>query len=183
MNENDKLIIYPNKMRMIVSIIGALLVSLMYLILLFVPIFLYTHNGIGIIIDSIFILIGFVGFIFYGFITIHLINTLISKKEILIVDKKGIKDNSLHIAKEYFIPWDDIEKLFIGSSLGQKLIELKIKNEETHVNSFNWWRKMMLKTNKYFGIQTFSIGLFTTGVQPKDALPKIQELLKKYKKN
>ena len=182
MNKTNELKIYPSEVRIIIHIIGFLLGAIISLVLSIRSIF---KLFIFIDIIDIFILIfsallGVCLFLFFGYITIYLIKTLKSKKPITIFDKKGICDNVFHIARETFIPWKDIEKIYIGSILGIKTIEIKIKNEEEYLNNFNWWRKMIIESNKYFRIQYFNIGFFTAGIQSNDILSIILELFKKY---
>lgn len=84
------------------------------------------------------------------------IDKMFKSKELLIVNEKGITDNSFFVAIGLFISWEDIEEIYMDSSIFMgKVIELKIKNEEKYLNNFHWWEQKLFKFNKYVRHQIF----------------------------
>jgi hypothetical protein len=184
MNENKKIIVHKDKLRGIIYTIGSLLGIIMYFYLIFLTIeltlliMLYGLYDIEYFILITFgFIIGFIGLIYFVYITI----SLITRKKMLIVDEQGITDNSTYAAFG-FVPWNEIEKIYIDPFLGMKMIELKIKNEEKYLNNYTWWKKELMKLNKIIGHQPFCIGFFTAKVQPEEILQQIQELFEQYTK-
>lgn len=116
-----------------------------------------------------------IGFLFFGYCSFYIIKRAISGKDILIVDEKGITDNSSALAFG-FIPWTDIDDIYIDSDMGNQFIELVINNEEYYLQKLSGIKKQAILTNKKMGHQVVCITLNSSGISPKALLPKIHEM-------
>jgi hypothetical protein len=162
-----------------ILIIGSLLFLGLVIISLSMLLSGIIDNNSDLIFFIIIFLVGSSGFIFY----IYMIISLKKRKKLLIIDEKGIIDNSTY-AGFGFVPWNEIEKIYIDSFFGYKYIELKIKNEKKYLDKFTWWKKQVLKNNKrLFGHQPFCISFHNTKIQPENIFPQIQELFEKFEPN
>lgn len=140
-----------------------------------------------------------IGIIFFGFATLYLIYRTITKKELVIVDENGITDNS-SAASIWFIPWNDIKNIEIKSTETQKInslltpqskkaiekqkfISLTLNNEEKYLEQIPQWKRMLLLSNKQFGLGIVNITLVGTGVDVYEFYQKIiryREIIQKY---
>lgn len=85
--------------------------------------------------------------VFFGSISLYSIKKLTSKKSGLIINNKGITDNSSALAVG-FIPWRDIIEIKIAQVKNQKFVILIVKNPEHYINRFsNILSKSVLKLN------------------------------------
>ena len=143
--------------------------------------------------------IAIIWILFFGFATIFLIYRTIAKKELVIVDKNGITDNS-SAASIWFIPWNDICNIEIKSTETQKInwlltaqskkaienqkfISVSINNEEKYLEQISQWKKMLLLSNKQLGLGIVNITLVGTGVDINEFYQKIiryREIIQKY---
>ena len=134
-------------------------------------------------------IIAIIWILFFGFATIFLIYRTIAKKELVIVDKNGITDNSSAVSI-WFIPWNDISNIEIKSTETQKInwlltaqskkaienqkfISVSINNEEKYLEQISQWKKMLLLSNKQLGLGTVNITLVGTGVDINEFYQKI----------
>lgn len=96
------------------------------------------------------IIIGILGTMFFGACLFFIVNRFIHPIEILIIDDRGITDNSTATSVG-FIGWMDIEDIFITSQFMQKFISIKLKEESNILNKNKGLNKGYLKfSNKYF---------------------------------
>ena len=134
-------------------------------------------------------IIAIIWILFFGFATIFLIYRTIAKKELVIVDKNGITDNS-SAASIWFIPWNDISNIEIKSTEtqkfnslltpqskeaieNQKFISVSLYNEEKYLEQISQWKKMLLLSNKQLGLGIVNITLVGTGVDINEFYQKI----------
>lgn len=182
---NDTIVVKQSKKGTILYSIGAILMSLASLLLVFVnfrsedgSLSILTQNDILYILLKVILVIGF---FFFGICFIFILKRAKEGKEILVVNNEGITDNSSALAFG-FIPWSDIDKVYIDSVMGNQFIELVINNEDKYISTLNGIKKNLVLTNKKMGHQLVCISLNSTGVSPQTILPKIQEIFKKVKK-
>jgi hypothetical protein len=153
---------------------GAFVMSLLCLLLVFMNFgsISGTFNLLVYILDKVILVFGFV---FFGYSFIYYLKRANSGKEILIVDEKGITDNSSALACG-FIPWRDIDNIYIASSMGNQFIELVLNNEEHYLKKLKGIKKLAVLINKKMKHQVVCITLNSTGISPKKLLPRIQEM-------
>ena len=166
--EEKEFIIYQNKK-------GNIVYSLLSFILAIIAILsLFVHFDINIILEIIMKIILSFGVFFFGYAGIYLIRRMKNNKEMLIINNKGITDNSSAISIG-FIPWEEIEDAYIGSSVGNEFIELKIKNEEKYLKNLPFFKKLLINANKKMGYEIVCITLNTTNYSVREVLIKINE--------
>jgi len=144
-------------------------------------------------------IIAIIGILFFGFATIFLIYRTIAKKELVIVDRNGITDNSSSVSI-WFIPRNDISNIEIKSTEtqkfnslltpqskeaieNQKFISVSLYNEEKYLEQIPQWKKMLLLSNKQLGLGIVNITLVGTGVDINEFYQKIiryREIIQKY---
>ena len=181
---NEAIIIPQKKGGSFLYAIGAFSFSLLSLLFIFIdfsassgllrPI---TQNTVGyIILKTVF---G-VGFLFFGYGFFYFLKRARQRKAILLVDDRGITDNSSAIAFG-FIPWSDINDIYLDSVWNNTFIELVLRNENEYINRSTGFRRMMILANKKMKHQSVCITLNGTGVSPYDVFPQIQEIFIKAK--
>lgn len=187
MEQNEQLVIYQNKKGNVIYISMAILMTLLCFVLMLFDYRnadsdyylgkIFTSSTPGIILLKAVMLIGI---IFFGYAAIYFIKRVKAKKALFIVDDKGITDNSSAIALG-FIPWQDIERIFIGSQQGNKFIELQIKDEDKYLKNLSVIKRKTIEANKKPGHQIVCITLNGSGISPENILPEIQALFIKYR--
>jgi hypothetical protein len=165
---------------------GAFAMSLISLLLVFVN-FRPLHGLFGLLfqISIIYILFKVIlafGFVFFGYCFLFFLKRARSGKDILIVDEKGITDHSSALAFG-FIPWSDIDRIYIDSSMGNQFLELVLINEEHYLSKLRGLKRQAALANKKLKHQIVCISLNSTGVSPMDLLPSIQELFEQSRSN
>lgn len=139
---------------------------------------IFIHiKGVNLILQIIIKIIYLIDICFFGYGCIFFIKKNKKKQEILIINDKGITDNSTAISLG-FIPWEDIENVYIDGVLGNQFIELKIKNEEKYLKNINFMKKILINLNKKMGHQIVCITLNTTNYSLDYVLEKIKEYRK-----
>lgn len=182
---NEPIIVKQSLKGNILYVFGALIMCLLSLLLVFMDLRVsegllgvITQNNVLYIILKVVFVIGFLFFV-YGFF--FLIKRAKAQKDILIVDEKGILDNSSALAFG-FIPWEDVEKIYIDSVMGNYFIEIVLKNEEYYLQKLKGIKKLLVLSNKNMGHQLVCITLNSTGVSPDELLPKMLEKFEQFKR-
>lgn len=181
---DDSIIVKQSLKGNIAYIFGALAMSLLALFFVFVE-FRSLERGLNLffIINVVYILYKLLlafGFVFFGFCSLYYIKRAISGKNILVVDENGITDNSSLLAFG-FIPWKDIDNIYIDSSVGNEFIELVLNNEEYYRKKLHGLKKLAVSANKKMKHQMVCITLNSTGISPKTLLPKIHKMFEQSK--
>lgn len=151
--------------------------------------FLYICGALGMVLLSLFILfgdltenslkrtlfkvIGVLGFLFFSYCSIFLIKKTLSGKALLMVTADGITDNSSAVAFG-FIPWSDIERIYLGSMMDNVFIEVQLKNEEDYIGKLRGIKKQAVLANRRMGHQAVCITLNSSGVSPQDLIGELQ---------
>lgn len=140
-----------------------------------------------------------IGIPFFGYGTIILIKRIITRNELVVVDKNWITDNSSAVSI-WFIPWNDISNIEIKSTEtqkfnslltpqsketieNQKFISVSLYNEEKYLEQIPQWKRMLLLSNKQLGLGIVNITLVGTGVDINEFYEKIIEYIKLKKLN
>lgn len=161
--EKDRLVIKKNMKKNIKYFLVSMIFVIIGLGYVFVDI-----NDIGMV------LIGIVAIIFFGFSALFFIKKSLENKDMVVVDKYGITDNSSAISLG-FIAWEDIEDIYFDSALGNGFILIKLKDEEKYLQKVSTYKQKLLQSSKEMGYEIVSISLNLTNVDPKVFLQKILE--------
>ena len=183
---NEPITVKQNLKGNIVYIFGSFVMSMIALLLAFVDfrsfegIFkvLFQINIFYILYKAILV----IGFLFFGYCSFYYLKRAKSGKDILIVDEKGVTDNSSALAFG-FIPWMDIDNIYIDSSMGNEFIELVLNNEEYYLKKLHGLKKLVVLGNKKMKHQPVCITLNSTGISPSTLLAKIYEMFEQSKLN
>ena len=167
--EKDEFVIYQNTKGNILYSIGSFLFTIIGILGLFI-----FFQDMELVMQIILKAILFIGIIFFGYGSIYFLKRMKTKKEMLIVNSKGITDNTSAISLG-FIPWEDIEDVYVDGVLGNNFNELKIKNEEKYLNNISFIKKLLINSNKKMGHQIVCITLNTTNYSINEVMEKIKE--------
>jgi len=114
------------------------------------------------------------GVVFFALCTLAIIKVRFKNRNVLIVNNEGITDYSSSIALG-FIPWSDVEELYITKVNDVKFIEVAIKNEERYLEKLKGWQRKAIGINRKMGQQVVLINLTFTGHDPEEVLNVMQE--------
>ena len=114
----------------------------------------------------------FIGVFFFGCVLIFICKRAKSGKVILIVDERGITDHS-NACSFGFIPWEDIEWIYLDSILDNRFIEIEIKEQQKYLERLPVWKQEVVLKNQNLGHQMVCITLNSTGISPESLLPQI----------
>lgn len=95
-------------------------------------------------------------------------------KAILVVDEKGVTDNSSSISFG-FIPWGDIDEVRVDAVFGNNCIELLLNNENDYIAKLSGLKNRRSSRIKKWATAV-CITLNSTGVDPRALLPGIQKI-------
>ncbi|SEW46610.1 STM3941 family protein [[Clostridium] fimetarium] len=182
---NEPIIVKQSLSGNILYALGALIMSSLSLCLVILNfsqmegiLGLLSQNIIFYVLSKSIMAFGFLFFLYCFFI---IIKKAILGNNILIVDEKGITDNSSIIAFG-FIPWADIDKIYIESFMGNDFIELVLNNEDYYIKKINGIKRKAISTNKKMGLQAVCITLNSSGISPYMLFPKIKRIFQQAKK-
>lgn len=169
--QEDKIVVTSSLWRSILLIIGSLIMTIGCL---------YASTAWDAwIFEKI---IAIIAIIFFGLGTIYLIYRTIAKKELIIIDKNGITDNSSAVSF-WFIPWNDICNIEITDVKNEKFITLSLNNEDKYLEGTSKVKKTLALTNRSLGYGMVNITLVGTGVDVYEFYQKIIEYIKLKKLN
>lgn len=118
----------------------------------------------------------FIGLIFFGFGTLFLIFRTIINKNLIVVDKNGITDNTSAIALG-FIEWEDILDIRLNAiddeKTGGSFVTLILADEEKYLNRVSPMKKPMLLASIKMGYSIANISLNSTGVPIEEFYKKL----------
>lgn len=173
-SEEDKYIdkefvIYQSKKGNIIYGLGSLILCLGSVL------GLILHNQYINLLYQIVLKIGcFCGVFFFGFGAIYCFKRMNKKNVFLAINEEGITDHTTAISLG-FIPWKDIENVYVGTVFGEKFIELKIKYEDKYLQNLNFIKKMFIYGQKRMGHQIACITLNTTSYSISEVLTVINQ--------
>lgn len=121
------------------------------------------------------------GFFFFGIIGVYFIKRNKKNREVLIADHNGIIDNSTMISFG-FIPWKDINRVYVNNCLKQYFIELEIKDEQKYLKKISWWKRLVAAANKAMGHQIVCITLNATEADLGDTVSHMEAIFINAKK-
>jgi hypothetical protein len=181
---NEPVVVNQRLKGNILYAFGALVMCLLSILLVFID--FRSSQGIlkvltysTIVYYSLKVILA-IGFLFFGYTFLFILKKARSGKDILIVDEKGITDHSSALAFG-FIPWMDIDNIYIDSVRGNQFIELVLNNEEHYLQNLSGLKKHAILANKKMGLQVVCITLNSSGISPKELFPKIIEIFEQSK--
>lgn len=96
-------------------------------------------------------------------------------KAFLIADDHGITDNSSALSFG-LIPWSDIRRIYIGSVMNQRFIEVEIPDEDSYIGRLAPWEQKAIQANRGMGHEIVCITLNATGISPETILAELLRL-------
>ncbi|OCK50459.1 hypothetical protein BA768_04700 [Chryseobacterium sp. CBo1] len=148
-NESQQIEIPLSKVKIGLLCLGALLfVALGLLLIIYEPQSINYSNRHSWIMRPFFrFLAGLLFVIFFGFALVILFIRLFNKNPGLIINEKGIIDNT-SIFGLGFIPWKDIRDIKIVKINNGNFILVLLKNPSYYINStIHWLKRKSLKTS------------------------------------
>ncbi|KUJ51614.1 hypothetical protein AR685_08165 [Chryseobacterium sp. JAH] len=145
----DTVVIPLSRIKMTLLFLGAVLFVVLGLILIIYEPEPTNHSNRYAWIVKPFprFLAGFVCVVFFGFAAITMLFRLSNKKPGLIINEKGINDNSSALALG-FIPWKDIKEVKMVNVNQNKFILVIVQNPIDYLNKTTQWLKLRgLKLN------------------------------------
>lgn len=152
-NKTEQIEIPLSKVKMVLLLIGALLfVALGLILIIYEPESINQSNRYAWIMNPFpRFLMGFVCVTFFGFAAITMFFRLFNKKTGLIINERGIYDNSSATALG-FILWEDVKEVKMVTVNQSKFILVIVQNPAHYLTKTTNWIKMRgLKINfKYY---------------------------------
>ena len=136
-NTNEDLVIYPKTGKMIIL----LLMSIVFVLLGGFLIYVGLEERI------MFVIIGIISILFFGFSGIFILNRLINKQPALIISKEGITDHSSYTAGGY-IAWEEVRDITLYDLFNQRMIGIKLHDTDKFMSQQTGVKKMLMNTNK-----------------------------------
>ncbi len=138
-----------SKLKIVLMLIGALAFVLLGLWCVLEPASFTTSYRTS---TTKITIAGYASIIFFGICAAFLIHKLFDTKPGMIIDDKGLIDNSSGSASGYIF-WNDIENISVMEIRRQKLILLHIKNPQDYISRQKslFKRKNMALCNKMYG--------------------------------
>ncbi|HJV79049.1 MAG TPA: STM3941 family protein [Paludibacter sp.] len=96
--------------------------------------------------------IGIAAILFFGLCTVYIVRKLTDNKPGLIIDNKGLIDNSSGISSGQVL-WSDIENILVVEVHRQKFILLQVENPQDYIDKqeSNFKRKIMQMNFNMYG--------------------------------
>ena len=163
--EIEDLLVFQNDKKSLLYIFGS---------------FVFVIIGLWMLIAEdliLFRIIGVVCFLYFGLCTVLYVVKLFSKKPMLVVNEKGITDNT-GATSLGFMPWTDIKEIKMISKA--RSIEVVLFDEEKYLSRLSPIKRIFTDNRKW-GLGIALIRFNTMGVEFEKAILQMQALLKKYK--
>lgn len=152
MNSSKEIIIKFSKSKLVFIFLGSLFFVLFGLNIL------YNHKEY----DYFLILVGFISVVFFGFSLVFSLDRIFTKVPGLIINEKGIVDNSSGV-KAGFIPWQDIIKIDITTVGNNSFVNLIVRDPKKYINKNKNFLKKFFVTINYKTFKT-AIGIPATAL-------------------
>lgn len=151
-SSNGDLIIYTNRKKELGLALFGLLMTYVSLFLAF-----SEYDVFGKYISFLISIIGVICSLFCALCTIYIIYRCLSKKPLLIVNEKGIVDNSSALGAG-LIEWNEIKDIEIRRLMGQEFIGIIPYDLEKVLSRSSKLKRFFIKVNKKMGYAPISIG-------------------------
>ena len=183
--DEDKLIVNQTKKGIFLFSLGAAVMTILPIILMFVSDEIISEIPILNIIPGsviIFRVLMAFGAIFFGFCLVFIVRRAAKAKAVLIADENGITDRSSALALG-FIPWHDISYIRLRPFMNEMYIEVGIEDKDKYLSNLGWLKKMTIKSNVRMGFSICLITLNGTGEKPEMIVPKLNALFAKFQRS
>jgi len=162
--------------------IGASILFVILGIELFINANDFQNNSIGMLRNPMIIKsIGIIASLFFGTTGIYGLKKIFDKKAGLIIDEKGITDNS-NASSIGLIEWNDITEIKTKQVMSTKFLLIEVKNPEEYIKKAkNRMKAKLMKTNMKMYGTPLSITSNTLKYNFEKLEHLIQTELKKYK--
>ena len=178
----EKIVITQSRKSGIAYSVAAIVFSL--LCLLFLVLDLRELGGLfaqmSDVVYYIFKAIFLIGFVFFGYAFYYLSKRTKDGVTLLCVDENGVTDNSSAIGFG-FMPWSDIEDIFLTDFMGQTFIDLRLRNPDYYIEKLPAWKQSMIKANLKMGMQAVSITLNATKENSREICARMQNIMRQVK--
>lgn len=124
--------------------------------------------------------VGVIGMLFFLIVLLYVPKKLFDKKPGLIIDEKGIIDNSSAV-NVGFIAWSEVKYLKTISVNSTQFLLIYVNNSERYLEGFNKIKRMMLKTNNRIYGTPISINANGLKINFKNLEKLITEKFEQYK--
>lgn len=145
MDTDQELIIPLSKTKMILTLLGSIAFVVLGGWLL-----IYASNGAEFI--PFFVqAVGVSAIVFFGIVAIFASKKLFDKSPGLIINAKGIFDNSSGVSVG-LITWDQITGFSVSTVESQRFLTIHVHNPEAYLNRGNFLQRIAIKANsKFYG--------------------------------
>ncbi len=121
-----------------------------------------------------------VGTLFFGYGFFYVLKRTKNEEIVLCVDENGVMDNSSAIAFG-FMPWSDIEDVYLTKFMNETYIDLKLKNSGYYMEKLPAWKKSLVAANLKMGMEAVSISLIATNENPQEICERMERIMKQVK--
>lgn len=149
MTTEQRIEIPLSKQKLILTLIGSLVFVAIGLWFVINPSALKSAQRFN---PTAIMLVGYAAIVFFGLCVAVIVSKLPDQKPGLIIDAKGLHDNSSGVSAGEIL-WEDIEALSVIQIHRQKLILLQVKNPQAYIDrqTSGFKRKMMSMNHRMYG--------------------------------
>lgn len=179
---SDKIVIKQEKKGGIKFLTAAIVMCLLSFLLLVLDLrqfgdgFARMGNVVYYLLKAVFL----VGTLFFGYGFFYMLKRTRKEEILLCVDENGVMDKSSAIAFG-FMPWSDIEDVYLTRFMNETYIELKLRNSKNYMEKLPAWKKSMVAANLKMGMEAVSITLNATSENPQEICKRMQGIMKQVK--
>lgn len=133
--------------------------------------------------NIIFIAIGILGILFFGFCLLYIIKDFIVGKKILVINEKGFYDYSSAIASKDFIGWERVQELGTYTIQGQVFITVFLFDGDEFIKALPVTKRTAVKANIKLGAGHININTQTAkGISREEILHEMSIYFEEYLK-
>lgn len=159
----ERFVVYQSKMKQVGLVILALIMVLASFFILFIG-------------KPVFILVGVVGTLFFGYAAFYLMKQLFAGKKLVVLTEQGFYDYSSALAtKERLIPWDEVAHIEEVGIVNQDFVSIYLKHPEQVLTNLSKVQRAGIKANVKMGFGEINITLQSAKKFTNEAL--IEEML------
>ncbi|MBS7578347.1 MULTISPECIES: STM3941 family protein [unclassified Enterococcus] len=147
----NEFVVYQSKLKQVgLSFLGFIMVFMSLLVCLGG---LLEHK-------YLLIIIGLVGFIFFGMCEAFIVKQVFKGKKLVILNSKGFFDYSSALAtKDMLIPWSSIYKIENKSMINQQFVSIYLRDSESFLQKLSSLQKKAIQANIKMGFGEINITL------------------------
>lgn len=140
---SDQIEIYPDKTKMINSLIGSALFMTAGGILIY---YQGTLEGV----QRVAVYCGYVIVFLFAWLFIHNLIRIFFPKAVLVIDGKGILDRTSAFSAG-FIPWQDVKKVYPLKAGKQQFLSVELNNPDDYIAKLKGMKQSIMKMNIQVG--------------------------------